>query len=392
LLLEPVGRNTGPAIAVAALHAVNAAPDAILIVQPADHALTDSLAFQMALEEACQIAASEGRIVLLGARPTRPETGYGYIECGEELNAASSARQVRRFVEKPAQELAARFVQSGAWLWNIGTFVFSAATILEELARLKPSLLESCRTALLDSTISGLSVRLDRDAFAAAESISIDHAVMERSQRLAVVPVDCGWTDLGSWAALWDIENRDHRGNVTHGDVLCRDTEQSYLRSDRGLLVSIGLRDVVVVSTGDAVLVADKSSSQEIKAAVEMLSSRREVLESPRCLRPWGSYEIAANGDGFKVKRIIMGPREQTSLHLHHNRSEHLVVISGTALMQVGEQTLLRHRDESTFVPAGAKHRVANAADTPLEVIEVQVGTNLREADIVRFDDAYGRV
>ena len=208
LLLEPVGRNTGPAIAVAALHAVTVAPDAILIVQPADHALTDTLAFQMALDEACQIAASESRIVLLGARPTRPETGYGYIECGDGLNAGSCARHVRRFVEKPAQEVAARFVQSGVWLWNIGTFVFSAATILEELALLKPSLLESCRTALRDSRSSGLSVRLDHDAFAAAESISIDHAVMEKSQRLAVVPVDCGWTDLGPGAALGTSEQR----------------------------------------------------------------------------------------------------------------------------------------------------------------------------------------
>ena len=392
LLLEPVGRNTGPAIAAAALHAVTVAPDAILIVQPADHALTDSLAFQTALEQACEIAASESRIVLLGARPTRPETGYGYIECGDGLNARSCARQVRRFVEKPAQELAARFIQSGDWLWNIGTFVFSAATILEELALLKPGLLESCRTALRDSSSRGLSVRLDHDAFAAAESISIDHAVMEKSRRLAVVPVDCGWTDLGSWAALWDIENRDSRGNVSHGDVLCRDTEQSYLRSDRGLLVSIGLKDVVVVSTGDAVLVADKGRSQEIKAAVEMLSGRREVQESPRCLRPWGSYEIAASGEDFKVKRIVIGPHEQTSLHLHHNHSEHLVVVSGTAMMQVGEQALLRRRNDSAFVPPGATHRVTNAADTPLELIEVQVGSCPREEDIVRFDDAYGRV
>ncbi len=392
LLLEPVGRNTGPAIAVAALQALTVAPNAILIVQPADHALTDSLAFQSAVEQACQIAANESRIVLLGARPTRPETGYGYIECGGELSTGSAARQVGRFVEKPAQALAAKFVQSGTWLWNIGTFVFTAVAILEELALLKPNLLESCRIALRDSKSSGLCVRLDHDAFAAAESISIDHAVMERSQRLAVVPVECGWTDLGSWSALWDIEKRDHRGNVAHGDVHCRDTEHSYLRSDRGLLVSIGLKDVVVVSTGDAVLVAEKGRSQEIKEAVEMLSRRREVLESPRCLTPWGNYEIAASGDGFKVKRIIIRPGEQTSLHLHHNRSEHLTVVRGTALMQVGDQTELKRRNESTFVPGSMKHRVTNAADTPLELIEVQVGTCLREEDVVRFDDAYGRV
>lgn len=304
-----------------------------------------------------------------------------------------SGALVKRFVEKPNAEQAAEFAQSGAWLWNVGIFIFTAKAILDELARLKPAMLDRCRTALARSTCSGATCRLDRESFSAVESISIDHAVMELSDRLAVVPLECDWTDIGSWAALWGIQSRDRQGNVVLGDVECLDTEGSYLRTDGRLLVSLGLKDAVVVSTSDAVLVADKHRSQEIKAVVEALRDRgrREVHESTKCRRPWGSYETVTTGDGFKVKRIIVEPGARLSLQLHHHRSEHWVIVRGTAFVQVNEETQTRRENENVFVPKGAKHRIANAGNVPLELIEVQVGAYLGEDDIIRFEDIYGR-
>jgi mannose-1-phosphate guanylyltransferase/mannose-6-phosphate isomerase len=393
LVLEPCGRNTAPAIAVAALRAAAISPRAVLVVQPADHVVTDAAAFQAAVQQAHRIATRHDRLVLLGARPTRAETGYGYIECGDPLEEDFSATHVKRFIEKPNAERAARLVQSGTWLWNVGIFIFTAKAILEELALLKPELLDQCRLALTLSKCSDLSFRLDREAFAAVEEISIDHAVMEKSTRLAVVPLECDWTDIGSWASIWEIQSRDDRGNVVLGDVECLDTEGSYLRTDDKLLVSLGLKDTVVVSTPDAVLVASKHRSQEIKAVVEALRARdrREVKESAKCHRPWGSYETVSMGDGFRVKRIIVEPGAQLSLQLHHHRSEHWVIVRGTALVRVNDETNLRRENENVFVPIGAKHRIANPGDIPLELIEVQVGSYLGEDDIIRFEDSYGR-
>jgi len=394
LVLEPLGRNTAPAIAVAALRAAMVSPDAVLVVQPADHVVTDPAAFQAAVRQAYRVATCHDRLVLLGARPTRAETGYGYIECGDLLEEELSATHVKQFIEKPNAERAARFAQSGTWLWNVGIFIFTAKAILEELSLLKPDLLDRCRAALAQSKRSGLSFRLDRESFAAAEAISIDHAVMEKSRRLAVVPLECDWTDIGSWASLWEIQCRDHQDNVVLGDVECLDTEGSYLRTDGKLLVSLGMKDVVVVSTPDAVLVADKHRSQEIKGVVESLRTRgrREVEESGKCHRPWGSYETVSMGDGFRVKRIIVEPGAQLSLQLHHHRSEHWVIVRGTALVRVNDETNLRRENENVFVPEGAKHRIANPGNIPLELIEVQVGGYLGEDDIVRFEDSYGRL
>jgi mannose-1-phosphate guanylyltransferase/mannose-6-phosphate isomerase len=393
LILEPFGRNTAPAIAVAALRAAMISPDAVLVVQPADHVVTDPAAFCAAVQQAYRIAICHDKLVLLGVRPTRAETGYGYIECGDLLEDDLSVTQVKQFIEKPDAERAARLAQSGTWLWNAGIFIFTAKAILEELALLKPDLLDRCRAALAQSKCSGLSIRLDRDSFAAAEAISIDHAVMERSGRLAVVPLECEWTDIGSWASIWDIQSRDGRDNVVLGDVECVDTEGSYLRTDDKLLVSLGLKDTVVVSTPDAVLVADKRRTQEIKAVVEVLRARdrREVKESAKCHRPWGSYETVSMGDGFRVKRIIVEPGAQLSLQLHHHRSEHWVIVRGTALVRVNDETNLRRENENVFVPEGAKHRIANPGNIPLELIEVQVGSYLGEDDIIRFEDSYGR-
>src|SRR5882724_3362354 len=393
LILEPLGRNTAPAIAVAALRAAAISPDSVLVVQPSDHVVTELAAFQSAVQQACQIAAHDRRIVLLGARPTRAETGYGYIERGEALGDGAGGFSVRQFVEKPDTERAAQFVRSDAWLWNVGIFVFTAQAILDELALLKPDILDRCRTALAQSKASGSTFRLDNEAFGGAESISIDHAVMEKSKKLAVVPFECNWTDIGSWAALWNIERKDQQGNVLLGDVESVDTQGSYLRSDDRLMVSLGLRNVVVVSTSDALVVADKSKCQDIKAIVEALRrrGRREVLESTKGYRPWGTYETVTTGDRFRVKRIVVEPGAQLSLQMHHHRAEHWVVVRGTALAQVNEETHLRHENESVFVPIGAKHRVANPGKIPLELIEVQVGSYLGEDDIVRFEDAYGR-
>jgi mannose-1-phosphate guanylyltransferase/mannose-6-phosphate isomerase len=393
LILEPQARNTAPAIATAALRAAAISPDSILVVQPSDHVIMDLAAFQSAVQQACQIAARHRRIVLLGARPTRAETGYGYIERGEELGEGVAGFSVRRFVEKPDRERAGQFARSASWLWNVGIFIFTAQGILDELALLKPDILDRCRTALAQSKVSGSTLRLDHEAFCGVESISIDHAVLENSKRLAVVPLDCNWTDIGSWAALWNIERKDEQGNVVVGDVESVDTQGSYLRSEDRLMVSLGLRNAVVVSTRDALIVADKDKCQDIKAVVEALRrrGRREVLESTKVHRPWGTYETATSGDRFRVKRIVVEPGAKLSLQLHHHRAEHWVVVRGAALVQVNDETHLRHENESVFVPIGAKHRVENPGRIPLELIEVQVGSYLGEDDIVRFEDAYGR-
>ena len=393
LILEPLGRNTAPAIAVAALRALMISPDAVLVVQPADHVLTDVAAFRTAVEQARKIVTARGKLVLLGARPTRPETGYGYIECGETLSGELQAKRVKRFVEKPNAALTAELVQCEAWLWNVGIFIFSARAILDELARFRPGIVERCEAALARSKSNGATFRLERESFSGAESISIDHAVMERSDRLAVVPLECDWTDIGSWEALWGIQSRSRQENVILGDVECLDTEGSYLRTDGRLLVSLGLRDAVVVSTPDAVLVADKHRSQDIKTVVEALrgQGRREVQESTRCNRPWGSYETVTAGDRFRVKRIVVEPGAQLSLQLHRHRSEHWVIVRGTALVQVNDEIRLRGENENVFIPKHAKHRVTNPGSDPLEMIEVQVGSYLGEDDIVRFEDAYGR-
>jgi len=296
-------------------------------------------------------------------------------------------------VEKPDTERAAQFARSDTWLWNVGIFVFTAQVILDELALLKPDILDRCRNALAQSKSSGSTIRLDNEAFRGAESISIDHAVMEKSKRLAVVPLECNWTDIGSWAALWNFERKDQQGNAVLGDVESVDTQGSYLRSEDRLMVSLGLRNMVVVSTSDALVVAAKDKCQDIKAIVETLRrrGRREVLESTKGYRPWGTYETVTTGDRFRVKRIVVEPGAQLSLQMHHHRAEHWVEVRGTALVQVNEERHLRHENESVFVPIGAKHRVANPGRIPLELIEVQVGSYLGEDDIVRFEDVYGR-
>jgi mannose-1-phosphate guanylyltransferase/mannose-6-phosphate isomerase len=393
LVLEPMGKNTAAAVAVAALRAALISPDAVLVVQPADHIVADPEAFHAAIEQAHRVATCHDRIVLLGVPPTRAETGYGYIECGEPLDGGVSATLVKQFIEKPDADRAERCGQSGMWLWNAGIFIFTARTILEEFALLQPAILDRCRSALAQSKSNGATVRLDRESFAAVESISIDHAIMEKSDRLVVVRLESDWTDIGSWSALWEIQSRDHEGNVIVGDVECLDTQGSYLRTDGRLLVSLGLKDAVVVSTPDVVLVADKRRSQDIKAVVEGLRGRGrlEVQESARCQRPWGSYETVSKGDGFRVKRIVVDPGAQLSLQLHHHRSEHWVIVRGTALVRVNDKTELRRENQTVFVPVGAKHRIANPGNTPLELIEVQVGSYLGEDDIVRFEDSYGR-
>jgi mannose-1-phosphate guanylyltransferase/mannose-6-phosphate isomerase len=393
LVLEPIGRSTAPAIAIAALKASAISSDVLLVVQPSDHIVDDIPAFQSAVRHACRIASRDRRLVLLGVRPTYGETGYGYIECDRPLDDGSTGFRVSQFVEKPSAMRAAQFAQSGTWLWNVGIFIFTAQAILDELARLKPDILEHCRVALAKAKVTGSTIRLDAEAFAGTESSSIDHAVMEKSDKLAVVPLQCAWTDVGSWAALWQAESRDSDGNVVVGDVECVNTQGSYLRSDGRLVVGLGLKDIVVVSTSDAVLVASKEQTQEVKAIVEGLRQRgrREVQESVKGHRPWGTYETITEGDRFRVKRIIIEPGAQLSLQMHHHRAEHWVVVRGTALVQVNKDTHLRYENESVFVPIGAKHRVANPGKIALELIEVQVGSYLGEDDITRFEDVYGR-
>jgi len=394
LILEPQGRNTAAAIAVAALRASALHPQAVLVVQPSDHVVTDLAAFECTVRRACQLAERDGKLVLLGVRPTSAQTAYGYIECGEQLADDGTGFSVNRFVEKPDVERATEFVRSGRWLWNVGIFVFTAHAILNALERLKPDILHRCRLALAQAAMNGSTVRLDREAFGGIESISIDHAVMEKSDGLVVVPLDCDWTDVGSWAALWEIQEKDAKGNVLLGDVVSVDTQGSYLRSEDRLMVCLGLSNVVAVSTSDALILADKKSCQDVKTIVETLRQRgrREVLESSKGYRPWGTFETVTTGDRFRVKHIVVEPGGRLSLQMHCHRAEHWVVVRGTALVEVNEEAHLRHENESVFVPVGAKHRVENPGKIPLELIEVQVGSYLGEDDITRFDDAYGRV
>lgn len=393
IVLEPVARNTAAAAAVAALTVAESDPNGLLLLLPADHLIRDQAAFLAAVDTAATVAAG-GRLVTFGIVPHTPETGYGYIRRGEVVAGHDGSFAVSAFVEKPTRAVAEGFLTSGDYLWNSGMFVFPAGLFLAELERFEPQVLAAAKASLAEGKRDLDFFRLDKETFAAAPSISIDYAVMERTSSAAVVAADMGWTDVGAWSALWEVGERDANGNVSHGDVLMHDTRNSYVRSEGDALVAlVGLDDTVVVATDDAILVASRDRVQDVKVLVEQLKrdGRAEPLTHRKVHRPWGFYQSIHEGDRFQVKRLTVTPGARLSLQKHYHRAEHWVVVNGTALVTRGDEQILLRENESVYIPLGAVHRLENPGKVPLNLIEVQSGSYLGEDDIVRIDDTYGR-
>ena len=393
ILLEPAGRNTAAAIAIAAHWLLRSDPRAMMLVMPSDHVIAATDAFHAAVDAALP-AARAGRLVTFGIAPHRAETGFGYIEAGAAIDGLDRVREVARFVEKPDAATAEAYVTGGRHLWNGGLFMFAARTFLDELAVHAPAIATACATAMARPAIDGAFVRPAREAFLACPAVSVDYAVMEPTRSAAVVAADMGWSDVGSWQALWEIAPHDGRGNAVTGDVTVHDSDGCLLRVDGGPALSvIGARDLVVVSTRDAVLVVPRERAQDVKAMVEAVAAGGSGRHREHAVvhRPWGTYQTTDAGPGFQTKRIVVKPGELLSMQMHHRRSEHWVVVRGEALVTIdGVETLLA-ANQSTYIPVGAVHRLANPGDEPLEIIEVQCGDYLGEDDIVRFDDKYAR-
>lgn len=445
LILEPVGRNTAPALTLAALSLSEANRNTVLLVMPADHVIRDNDAFLAAVSVGASMA-EQGYLVTFGIVPTSPETGYGYIKCGSPFSPQSSVLSppssvsghqssvlstqssvlspqspgfesqssvlstqssvlspqssafsphspVEAFVEKPDAETAARYLASGGYLWNSGMFMLRADIWLTELGRHEPAIRKSCEQAIRDGRQDGDFHRIGRESFIACPGNSIDYAVMEKTEKAMVVPLDAGWSDIGAWPAIWEISDRDEDGNVLRGDVLAQDTKDSYLLAQHRLLATVGIKDLIVAETADAVLVAHKDKAQDVKAIVNLLKQQKrdESLMHRRVHRPWGSYEGVDAGERFQVKRLVVKPGASLSLQMHHHRAEHWVVVKGTAKVTRGEEIILLSENQSTYIPIGTKHRLENPGSTPLEIIEVQSGGYLGEDDIVRFEDVYNR-
>lgn len=387
ILLEPCGKNTAPAICAAATYVSNQQRgDDVLLVLPADHLIVKTKEFAQAVREAV-ILAQQGRIVTFGIVPDHPETGYGYIAKGEGSDVAS-------FVEKPDLATAERYLASGNYLWNSGMFAFTVDTLLAEMQAYAPEIVACMSEAVAAGQVDGQFFRFGSEAMAACPSNSIDYALMEKTARAAVVTADIGWSDIGSWRALWEVSDKDGQGNAVRGDVLLEDVHNSLIRSEHTLVAAIGLRDTMVVETADAVLVAPMDRSQDVKKIVDKLKQgkRGEYHIHRTVYRPWGSYTTLEMQERFQIKRITVNPGARLSLQMHHHRHEHWVVVTGTAKVHNGEQVILLKEDEATYIPSCTMHRLENPGVIPLELIEVQIGSYLGEDDIVRFDDEYGRV
>ncbi|GBG14997.1 mannose-1-phosphate guanylyltransferase / mannose-6-phosphate isomerase [Novimethylophilus kurashikiensis] len=397
ILLEPVGRNTAPALTLAALAAVEDGNDPVLVAMPADHVMLHPEVFCETLAQGLPLAMA-GRVMTFGIVPTAPETGYGYIRCGKPINA-TPAQEIMSFVEKPDIETARRYVADGNYLWNSGIFMMKASTWLKQMDRFRPDILAACMMAMAQSTTDHDFTRIDKEAFVDCPSDSIDYAVMERLVSAdedaigAVLSLDAGWSDVGAWSALWEIGDKDKEGNVLAGDVLAMDTRNSLVRAENRMVACIGMDDTVVVETADAVLVAHRDHLHLVKDAVAQLKSagRPECDAHRKVQRPWGYYDSLDGGMRFQVKRIVVSPGACLSLQMHHHRAEHWVVVTGTARVTRGDEKFLLTENQSTYIPLGTVHRLENPGVVPLEIIEVQSGTYLGEDDIVRFEDFYGR-
>ncbi len=411
IILEPSGRNTAPALTVAALTLKKGAGDPVMLVMPADHDVRDGASFRESVRQGAPLAAS-GKVVTFGVRPKVPATGYGYIQRGKPLvpgpqssalgpehavpspdHSRLTSHEILAFVEKPDLATAEAYLKSGEYVWNSGIFMMRLSTWFEELKRLEPEIARACQAAHEKGKSDGDFFRLDREAFARCPSNSIDYAVMEKTKRAAVVELDAGWSDVGAWSSLWEHQARDGDGNVIAGDVYAHHTRNALLISQHRLIAAVGLDDVIVVETPDAVLVAKKDRAQDVKEIANRLKAegRSEYSVHRRVYRPWGSYEGMDAGERFQVKRLTVKPGAALSLQMHHHRAEHWVVVKGTAKVTRGEEVFLLSENESTHIPIGTKHRLENPGTIPLEIIEVQSGAYLGEDDIVRFDDVYNR-
>jgi mannose-1-phosphate guanylyltransferase/mannose-6-phosphate isomerase len=389
VVLEPVGRNTAPAVAVAAMQALKDDPNAVLLVLPADHVIENSESFRACVASGLELA-EKGALVTFGIVPTAAETGFGYIRRG---TAEGEGFKVAEFVEKPDAETAQSYLDDGGYLWNSGMFMLPAEKYLEELKKYAVDIFAASNDAYQKAVLDLDFIRLDSEAFAQCRSESIDYAVMEQTSAAVVVPMSAGWSDVGAWSALWEIGDTDLEGNVTRGDVELSATKNSYIRSESRLVATVGVEDLVVVETADAVLVADRHCVQNVKDIVNRLKAakRTEADTHVKVYRPWGSYESLVNAGRFQVKRIVVSPGARLSLQMHHHRAEHWIVVQGTGLVECNDNEILLGEDQSTYIPLGHKHRLTNPGVVPLEIIEVQTGSYLGEDDIVRFEDIYGR-
>lgn len=390
IMLEPVGRNTAPAIAAGALRCLKEGPESVMLVLPADHLLGDLGKFQGAVEQGMQ-PALKGKLVTFGIKPYSAETGYGYIKKGSPL--ADNLYRIKSFIEKPAKLEAEKYLSSGGYFWNSGMFLFKPEAYLSELERCQPEIFKCC-TEAYEKAVRDLDfLRLDEKAFESCPSDSIDYAVMEKTEKGAVVGLDSSWNDIGSWDSLWNVSSQDEAGNVLQGDVIAEDVSGSLLLARKRLLAALGVKDLIVVETPDAVLVADRNRSQDIKKIVNDLkkNGREEFLSHSKVYRPWGSYESIVSGDRFQVKLIKVKPGAKLSVQMHHHRAEHWIIVRGTARVQKGAETILLTENLSTFIPLGTVHSLENPGKIPLELVEVQSGSYLGEDDIVRLDDVYGR-
>ena len=399
ILLEPQGRNTAPALTAAAIALLRANPDTIMIMMPADHYIIDRETFQKVIKAGYKLA-QEGTLITFGIVPEHAETGYGYIRTGQQLQTDLPAEiyALDGFTEKPDTETAQTYLDEGNYLWNSGIFMMQASVWCDAIRHFQPDIFQSCQDAWNKGSADNHFYWLDKESFINCRSDSIDYAVMEKlttdkTFKSAVVALDAGWSDVGAWSALWKIRQRDNNNNVTDGDVILNGTRNSLVRSEDRLVVAVGCENMVIVETADAVVVANKDKSQDVKQIVDTLKTdqREERLTHRKVYRPWGSYETLDAGDHFQVKRIEVNPGKKLSLQLHHKRAEHWVVVNGTARVTRGEETFDLSENESTFIPLGTKHRLENATDQPLEIIEVQSGSYLGEDDIVRFEDDFGR-
>jgi len=388
IILEPIGRNTAPALTIAAL---TSGPDALLLVLPSDHMINNKQAFHKALSVA-QPLADAGKIVTFGIVPTHAETGYGYIEA--QMSANESSHPISRFVEKPNTNTAEKYITAGNFFWNSGMFMFKASTLLNEMKKFRPDILNACDQALEQSSHDMDFTRLDSVSFKQCPSESIDYAVMEKTDHGVVVPLDAGWSDLGSWTSLWDSANKDANNNVIHGDVLQKDSTNCYIHSEHRLVTMLGMDKAIIVETADAVMVAHPDHVQDVKALVDQLkdNSRSESENHREIYRPWGKYDSIDIGERYQVKRITVNPGAKLSVQMHHHRAEHWIVVSGTAKVTIDDVERLLSENESTYVPVGSIHSLENPGKVPVEMIEVQSGSYLGEDDIVRFEDLYGRI
>lgn len=391
IILEPIGRNTAPAIALAALQALSGGDDPVMLVMAADHLISDIDAFQGSIKFGLLLAET-GKLVTFGVKPTYPETGYGYLKTGESVG--SGGFQVDRFVEKPSMEIAKAYLEGGGFFWNSGMFMFRASRYLQELEKFNSRILSTCRDALARGAQDMHFTRVDHDTFAGCPDVSIDYAVMEKTADAVMVPLDADWSDIGSWSALWDAGVKNADGNCLKGDVITDKTSGCYIHATNRLVSTVGLDDLIIVETKDAILVAHKNHVQSVKNIVDQLkfSQRHEHIRHREVYRPWGVYDSIDSGERYQVKRITVKPGGKLSLQMHHHRAEHWVVVSGTARVTNGDQTYLVTENQSTYIPVGQVHSLENPGTIPLELIEVQSGSYLGEDDIVRFEDLYGRI